>query len=150
MVQDKYFKTNMLVMEVERCEGFSWWDELGKVTSDGNPATTFLQQPNGSSPNFKRNSQFFQTEVFFLLQLKIKFLIFLDKLHFPGYPIFSWVILRKHFRCVWLAKLLEQVISTLSGKCFTQAKVQWASIWAVKLCGEQRSETKVLTTLWQQ
>ena len=60
-------------MEVKSGGGFSWWDELGKVTSDVNPATTFLQQPNGSSLNFQRNSQFFQTDVFFL-HAKIKFL----------------------------------------------------------------------------
>ena len=31
-------------MEVKSGGGFSWWDDLGKVTSDVNPATTFLQQ----------------------------------------------------------------------------------------------------------
>lgn len=139
-------------MEVKGGGGLSWEDDLRKVSSDWNRATTFLQHPNGSRLNFQKNSHFFQTNSSFscndllidqmytynhdsnsLIQylLNIASLISPKLLYFWNChywwhnntkPIF---FLRKHFPRVWPAKLLEQVISTLSGKFSLRRTEVW-------------------------
>ena len=66
-IQEKELTTKMSLiwltsfMEVKGGGGLSWEDDLRKVSSDWNRATTFLQHPNGSRLNFQKNSHFFQT-----------------------------------------------------------------------------------------